>query len=179
MDRFSAYLLVRRHLRRPDSRNQALTVEAVMEQIASHLDQVPHRWGVLGLLSQLDLEYSEQNPGTRGVTARQQAELEGLDPSEAIHLERWCRHLRQAPGPRAADALAPVELGLLLSTILAEHLQPGGSKRSLAHDLELMRGRGDTEGNHLDLTLDQLGIEVEAAAEIMLEALNRIAQDLR
>ena len=32
IDRFSAYLLIRRFLKRPDSRNQALAVEAIMEE---------------------------------------------------------------------------------------------------------------------------------------------------
>jgi hypothetical protein len=111
VDRFSAYLLVRRFLRRPDSRNQALAVEAIMQELAEHVREAGELWGLLGLLSQLDLEYAERNPRARGVTARQQAELEGLAPEHAICLERWCAPAAPAqPGPPVEDALVVASL---------------------------------------------------------------------
>ena len=184
MDRFSAYLLVRRHLKHTESRNQALAVEAIMEGIAEHQGQTAQRWGVLGLLSQLDLEYAEQNPEARGCTARQQAELEGMPPQEATHLERWCQHLRRHAGD-AVDELAAVEWALVAATVLAEETLPRpdwdteATIRALSHDLELMRQRGDARGNQLDNALDRLSLTEDAAAQLCVAALRRIAQDLR
>jgi len=178
-------LLVRRHLKRPASRNQALAVEAIMEELAGHLKRVveqshrapsaplpsgapplPAQWGVLGLLSQLDLEYAEQNARMRGKAARQQAELEGLPAEEAVHLERWC----------GSEPLDRVELALALATILAELATEAAPS---AHDLGLMRERGDERGQRLDQALEQLGLEARQAAEMATTALHRIAQDLR
>jgi hypothetical protein len=173
MDRFSAYLLVRRHLKRPRSRNQALAVEAIMEELAARLDQPGEEWGVLGLLSQMDLEFAEQNPKARGQTASQQAVLEGLDGAAAQHLERWCQPLAPEPPP---GELEPVEHALLLATTLAEEALGSGLS---AHDLDLRRQRGDALGDCMDAALSKLGLSVDAAAALVESALKRIAQDLR
>lgn len=182
MDRFSAYLLVRRHLKRPESRNQALAVEAIMEDLGRQGGGEPGTpWGVLGLLSQLDLEYAEQNPERRGRTAREQAELEGLPAALSRHLEQWCRHLRPEADPTAA--LAPVEHALLAATELAAMVlarrESDDALLSMAQELELSRGRGDRRGDELDRALEALGLTAEDAARLALDALRRVEQDLR
>jgi hypothetical protein len=133
VDRFSAYLLVRRFLRRPASRNQALAVEAIMQELAAHASEGSELWGLLGLLSQLDLEYAESNPRARGLTARQQAELEGLAPEHAICLERWC-------APAAAAQPPPIEDALVVASLLGALAL--GSSSSEVPDLE----EGEPEG---------------------------------
>jgi predicted hydrolase (HD superfamily) len=182
MDRFSAYLLVRRHLKRPRSRNQALAVEAIMEELAALLDQPREAWGVLGLLSQMDLEYADQNPRARGQTASQQARLEGLDEAAARHLERWCRRLSPEPEAAPAHALEPVEHALLLATLLAEEALEARARDHetlSAQDLDLRRQRGDVLGDGIDAALSELRLPVRAAAELAERAVARIAQDLR
>lgn len=87
MDAFSAYLLVRRFLGKPESRRRARHVGAIMEALAESLGHAVEDWRVLGLLSQLDWESAADNPEVRGKLAREQAELEGLDPALALSLE--------------------------------------------------------------------------------------------
>ena len=179
MDRFSAYLLVRRHLKRSGSRNQALAVEAIMEEVAAHLEQPSPPWGVLGLLSQLDLEYAEQNPEVRGRTASEQALLDGLPEADARRLVRCFSPLQ---AHRDDETLEQVELALLGSTLIAEEALGHDRERpaeSLAHDLELLRQRGDPRGNALDRALTELQLTAGEAAEKATVALQRIAQDLR
>ncbi len=113
MDRFTAFLLIRRFLKHDPSRNHALAVEAIMEELAGHAGSEPASWGVLGLLSQLDLEYAAHNPRARGQRAREQAELEGLAPELAASLARWCSL------PPLAEP-AQVEDALFLASHLAE-----------------------------------------------------------
>jgi hypothetical protein len=198
MDRFSAYLLIRRFLRRSSSRNRALAVEAIMEALARRAGQPPEAWGVLGLLSQLDLEYAERNPDARGATAREQAELEGLAGEQAASLARWCS---------SSDADAPVELALLVADALAVSaldlpsgddveedepaddeprqgvprawLFPDDLASRLTQELELARQAGDPRGDRLNRALDRLGIEGRDAGQLALAALRRVAQDLR
>ena len=126
MDRFSAFLLVRRGLKQRESRNLALATEAIMESLAARVGEPPEQWGVVGLLSQLDVEYSEHNPKARGRTARQQAELEGLDPELAQSLERWCQ-------PDLPEDRPQIEHALVLATALAE----AALQRGLSSALEL------------------------------------------
>lgn len=188
MDRFSAYLLVRRHIKRPENRNQALVAEAIMEELAARLGQSQADWGVMGLLSQLDLEYTAQNPAARGRTARQQAELEGLAPEETAPLESWCRHLAP-PSFEGLEQLAPpeptlLEAGLLVASTMAEGMLARTPERraaaeSLAHDLQLMSQQGDALGDALERALSRLALEPQVVAELSVAALGRIEQDLR
>jgi hypothetical protein len=199
MDRFSAYLLIRRFLRRSSSRNRALAIEAIMEELARRAGQPPEAWGVLGLLSQLDLEYAEGNPDARGVTAREQAELEGLDGEEAASLGRWCSSDGgDTPVEHAlilADALAAGALDLPTDDDVDDESPEDGAAADrpaarawlfpdelaarLERELELARQRGDVAGERLDRALEHLGIESRDAGQLALGALRRAAQDLR
>jgi hypothetical protein len=88
-----------------------------MEELAGFIGSPRDLWGVLGLLSQIDLEYARNNSLARGKTARQQAEgllidlidleyarnnslargktarqqAEGLLIDLCFAQERWCR----------------------------------------------------------------------------------------
>lgn len=178
MDRFSAYLLIRRGLKRRSSRTQALATEAIMEELAAHAGQPPEHWGVMGLLCQLDHEYAEHNPRVRGKAARQQAELEGLDPAQAQSLERWCQ-------PAPADDRSQLEHALVLADALAAAALERGEGYApelaaiLGHDLDLRRQRGDAAGELMDGALHALGLEAREAARLALAGLRRIEGDLR
>jgi hypothetical protein len=187
MDRFFAYLLVRRHLKRPASRNQALAVEAIMEELAAHLGHPPEQWGIVGLFSQLDLEYAEHNPKARGRVAEEQARLEGLEPELAKSLGRWSN--------LDADARAPLEHALVLAAWLAEaalayrrrHRTEGDPEQPfseeisapLSQDLELQSQAGDHRGDLLDESLQQLAVSADSVTRVALNGLRRVAQDLR
>jgi predicted hydrolase (HD superfamily) len=182
MDRFSAFLLVRRGLKQRESRNLALATEAIMESLAARVGEPPEQWGVVGLLSQLDVEYSEHNPRARGRTARQQAELEGLAPELAQSLERW-----RQPGPTEDRTM--LEHALVLAAALAEaalERGPGPALEldealaaSLGRDLELRRQSGAPDDELKDAALEQLGLSSGEAGHLAVQGLLRAAEDLR
>jgi hypothetical protein len=201
MDRFSAYLLLRRFLRRPSSRELALAIEGIMEELADHCapDQSTE-WGILGLLSQLDLEYSARNARVRGATARAQAELEGLAPALARSLESF-------RGPASSSDARPVEDALVLAEVLgraalgfeedaledpdeetpdeeapaprARRERSEGFEADLARALELRAGRGDPAGDRLEGALEGLGLDPARAARLALQGLRRAEGDPR
>jgi hypothetical protein len=190
IDRFSAYLLIRRFLKRPDSRNQALAVEAIMEELAGRRGQSRSDWGIVGMLSQLDLEYTEQNPHARGRTARQQAETEGLTPEEAAPLERWCASWinPQEEGLLSRDEEpAPLEDALVLATMAAEGALGRDDYRAvdestaaaLSHDLQLRSQQGDRLGDRIDEALQRMSIDAAEIGELTVVALQRVAEDIR
>lgn len=180
MDRFSAYLVVRRHLRWPRSRNRALLAEAVMEQLAAHLGQPAQPWGVVGLLSQIDLEYARANPDARGGAAAQQARLEGLDEAATGALARWVEldaYEDASALERAlvvADAAAAAALG---EPDAARPDMPPGAR--LVRELELARGSGDAAARRLDAALSGLQINGDELANLVQRALRLVEQDLR
>jgi predicted hydrolase (HD superfamily) len=161
MDRTEAYLLVKRQLRQLDSRQRARATEAIMDALATALGKPAEQWATMGLLLQLDLEYTAHNPDRRGVIARQQSEAQGLAPELGAALERcW-----QPTGV----ARAPLEHGLALAGWLAE--QRGAT--DLQQALELARGAGDEQSQLLDQALEGLGLTVERTAELAREATAR------
>lgn len=187
MDRFSVYLLVRRHLKRPDSRNQALAVEAIMEELATHLGQSSEQWGIVGLFSQLDLEYAEHNPKARGRVAEEQALAEGLDPELAESLRRWSDPTAQV---RTTLDHCLALASWLANAALAYRRRHGQGKDQdqpfsdeltspLCHDLELQCQAGDPQGDLLDEALQRLEISTDNVTRLALAGLERVAQDLR
>jgi hypothetical protein len=182
MDRFTAYLLVRRFLRQRASRNQALVVEAIMEELAVRHGAPAAVWGLLGLLSQLDLEYAQTNPDARGRTAGEQARLEGLEADLAGHLDRW-----HDLDPRAA--YAPVEDALFLATTITQcaldrvpdvrALAAEPARESWCQDLRRCRAAGDPSGDRLDGALSRLVLAEAEAARLATAALRRVAAELR
>ena len=173
MDRFSAYLLVKSHLRRPERRAGARVLASVVEGLARALGADQERWGVLALLSRLDDEYAEHNPDRRGITAAEQAELEGLDVAGCALLATW-REDTLAPAARAEGQLAA-------ALVVAEAALSWWAQRRSAGLAELPSGGADLAlfwereraelAERLDAALVTLGDDSEALAEAALEGL--------
>lgn len=178
MDRFGVYLLVRQYLKQPDSRNRALLAEAIMEELADHNDQPREQWAILGLFSQIDLEYAATNPEVRGLAARQHALTEGIAPEQADHLSGWCAHLRPA---QQAMPMQPAELALLLADHLAQQVLQNrqADAAGLERDLLLAVQQGDARSERLEQSLAGLQLEPEQAGRLAQKALRRIEEDLR
>ncbi|HOX42188.1 MAG TPA: hypothetical protein PK668_01260 [Myxococcota bacterium] len=91
MTRFEAWLLLRRHVRTASVRRRALAVEAIMEALAGRLGGEPDRWGLLGLLSELDADFTAANPARRGAVAEDMLAGAGLQDEERAALRaQWC-----------------------------------------------------------------------------------------
>jgi predicted hydrolase (HD superfamily) len=157
MDRFSAYLLLKRLLRDPAHRRRARIVAGTMERIAARLAQPEEAWGVMGLLAHLDVAFTAQNPEARGRVARELAEVEGLGPEVGATLERWAAEVANP---------TPLEHALRLCDRLVDHAELADP----AAELELLRQQGDTLGARLDEALTALGLSAASACALLEEA---------
>ena len=54
--RDAAFELINQHLENPNMIKHCLATEAVMRQLAVHFDEDPEKWGIAGLLHDLDAE---------------------------------------------------------------------------------------------------------------------------
>lgn len=174
MDRLTAYLLAKRHLRQPEGRHDARRAEVVMEAFARRAEHDAELWAVMGLLSAVDSEYAAHNPKARGVVASEQAALEGVAPELCAAL----RH--QAEGPRARR----IQAALKLTWALLERLPTEGlaSRRAelqvrLLRELELARGFGDGEADRLDDAIETLGGSLSAWVEGAIAALITLEEE--
>ena len=59
--RDAAFELINQHLKNPNMIKHCLATEAVMRELAVHFDEDPEKWGIAGLLHDLDAE-SQPDP---------------------------------------------------------------------------------------------------------------------
>lgn len=67
MTRDEALHLLGLHIQTQTLRNHCLATEAVMRELAARLGQDEQLWGILGLLHDLDFEYTRDNPAAHGL----------------------------------------------------------------------------------------------------------------
>jgi len=88
MDRNTALQLVREKVRQENLIKHILAVEAVMRRLAEHFNEDPDRWGIVGLLHDLDYSETMNNPDRHTHLTeewlRDYSEIDG-DMIHAIH----------------------------------------------------------------------------------------------
>ena len=67
MTRDEAVSLLDAHIHADNLKNHCLATEAIMRQLALRLGEDPELWGVVGLLHDLDFEYTREDPATHGL----------------------------------------------------------------------------------------------------------------
>lgn len=121
LDREKALELLHTHIKNPRMIMHCLASEAVMRALARHFGEDEEKWGLAGLLHDLDVEYTNADPLTHGPTAAQWLDEMGVDPdiTDAIRM-----HNEMATGlprnTRFQHALAAGETitGLINATVL-------------------------------------------------------------
>lgn len=172
MDRVSAYLLVKTHLRRPESRRRARRLEAMVEAIAERVPQAEaERWAAFALLACIDHDYAEHNPDARGATAAEQAALEGVAEADCAILRGWREGaLRATTEPEARALAAALKVADESHGQLVEHYQLASepsldqAERELVRFYDRRRGEGDAAGRWFDQSLDLLGGDLHGLA---------------
>ena len=94
IDRQQALNLVLRHLRHPNMIKHCLATEAVMRALAERLGEDPEKWGLAGLLHDLDAEQTEDDLGRHTHEAVKILTENGVNPGivEAIRLHNETAH---------------------------------------------------------------------------------------
>ncbi len=163
MDRFTAYLLLKKLVRDPETRHRARVAEHAMAQLATELEQDANSWAMMGLLLFLDRPDLQHNTRVaRGVVARQQAEVDGLPAELGAALERcW----------QPVDEPTLLEDALRLVDWLVEHSGEGQAPE-LARQLHRQRQSGSPDGDRIDEALDRLALANERAVQIARDAVS-------
>lgn len=79
MTRKEALELLKQNLSNQNLIKHCLAVEAVMRGLAVHLQQDEAKWGVVGLLHDIDYEKTKDNPSQHSLIGAQMLEETGLD----------------------------------------------------------------------------------------------------
>ncbi|UCC39835.1 MAG: HDIG domain-containing protein [Candidatus Aminicenantes bacterium] len=100
MEREEALELVKEHLKNKNLVKHCLAVEACMKAIASRLDQDVEKWGLAGILHDLDYEVTEKSPELHTTETVKILEEHGIAP-DIIHAVK--AHAAQVPCENEMD----------------------------------------------------------------------------
>jgi len=179
MTRQQAYELTRPRFSNVNLFKHVLAVEAVMRGLARQLGEPEEKWGLAGLLHDLDYEETAGTPERHTLLTEELLEPYDLDP-EIIHAIKC--HNDKAPREslmdRALYAADPVT-GLVVAAAL---MHPDKKLASLDADFVLRRYKvkGFARGANREqiATCEEMGIDLRRFIEISLEAMQDIHRDL-
>lgn len=84
--------LLQRHVHTPNLINHMIATEAFMRGLARKFGEDEHKWGIAGLLHDLDWDQTKDNPDKHSLVAFEMLTAEGIDPEIAnavkIHNDR-------------------------------------------------------------------------------------------
>jgi len=179
MEREEAYELAKAKISNQNLFKHVLAVEAVMKGLANHLKEDQHRWGLAGLLHDLDYEETKNDPDYHTlITATILSEYQ-LDPEiiEAIkcHNDKAPRAKNIGKAIYAADPVT----GLIVAAAL---MHPEKKLKALNVDFILRRfgeKRFAAGANREQIkTCEDLGLSLTEFLTISLQAMQGIDKEL-
>jgi putative nucleotidyltransferase with HDIG domain len=177
MTRFEAFLLLRRRVRDRGLVKRCLAVEALMEDLASRLGGDAEIWGLAGLLHEVDAEFTENNPKSKGRVAADIMRSDG-GPAEVVRALQDFR----GPGPhadpmtRALAAAVPAAMILLDLVSSPEELEAleSGELPNAPDDPSIAPGASRARIHDLE----EAGLDAQALLELARTAVLRVAADV-
>ncbi|NLO83308.1 MAG: HDIG domain-containing protein [Clostridiales bacterium] len=181
MTREDALKMVRENIKNKNLVKHALAVEAVMRELARRFGEPEDKWGLVGLIHDIDYEKTADNPSQHGLLGAQMLAETGLDEeivnavrahNEALGYERVTRL------DKALYAADPVT-GLIVAAALVKP-----SKKLADVDTEFVlkkykeksfaRGASREQIN----SCEELGLTLEEFIGLSIDAMQSIAGEL-
>ena len=182
MTRDEAYDLLCEHVKAENLRKHCLATEAILRALARRLGEDEQLWGVVGLLHDLDFESTADSPGEHTRITCEILREKGF--SEAV-LQSIREHNAEALGiarqSKCGIALACGETitGLIVATAL---VYPDKKLASVKPRSVLKRMKKKDFARAVSREIigecERLGIPLEEFAQLSLEAMQDIAEDL-
>jgi len=179
MEREEAYQLARSKFTNKNLFKHVLAVEAVMRGLAEHFHEDVDKWGLAGLLHDLDYEETKDDPDRHTLVTEQILKEYNLDPEiiEAIkcHNDKAPRTMRMGKAIYAADPVT----GLIVAAAL---MHPDKKLKSLDVPFIMRRFKEKrfAAGANRDQikTCSDLGLSLDQFLEIALKSMQKIDEEL-
>lgn len=84
MNREEAYELLTQHMKTPNLINHSLAVEAVMRRLARHFGEDEEKWGLAGLLHDIDYDRTKDEPEKHSLEGAEMLAEKGL-PGDVVY----------------------------------------------------------------------------------------------
>lgn len=181
MQRDEALELLQKNIKAPNLLKHCLAVEAVMRALARHLGEDEDKWGLAGLLHDIDYEETQNHPERHSLVGGEMLEREGLDP-EIVYAVKAHNGIHGLPREdRLSQALYATDplTGLIVAAVL---IRP--EKKLAPVDVPFLLNRYHEKSFARGAKREQiaacqdLGLSLEEFFQIGLEAMKGIAKEL-
>ena len=182
MNREEAIILLQEKVQSQNLRKHCLATEAIMRELARRLGEDPDKWGLAGLLHDLDFEETKEAPNLHGLRTVEMLRQRGLDEETLAAIKGHnAENLGGQRGTRFEHALAAAETitGLIVATAL---VYPDKKLASVKPESITSRMKKKDFARNVDRNIigecEKLGLGVPDFAALSLTAMQGIASDL-
>ncbi len=179
MKREEALALVKTHLKNKNLVKHCLAVEACMRAMARSLNQDEEKWGLAGILHDLDYEITEKSPELHTTETVKILEEKGVAPEIIRTIQAHCGQVEcRSEMEWSIFAIDPLT-GLIIAATL---MHP--SKKLQEVDVDFVKRRYKEKSfargaRREDIEqISNIGMELDEFISICLEAMQGIHQDL-
>jgi putative nucleotidyltransferase with HDIG domain len=181
MKRDEAIKLIKEEIKNQNLIKHCLAVEAVMRKLAEYFNEDVEKWGLAGLLHDIDYEKTKDDPKKHSLIGAEMLEKLGLDKEivEAIRAHNEIHNLpRETKLAKALFCTDPIT-GLIVAATL---VLPSKKLNDLTVEnvLNRFKEKSFARGANRQVILScfKIGLSLEEFVKISLEAMKEIAQDL-
>jgi putative nucleotidyltransferase with HDIG domain len=181
IDRNQGFELLNKYLKNENLLKHSLAVEAILKDMALYLNEDQELWGLVGLLHDMDYNYTKEDPEKHAVMASQI--LEGLTPKEvtqAIKAHNY-QHTNQVPETFLDKSLIAADTvsGLVIATALVIPTKKLADVelRTLLNKFKDKSFAKRCNRRKIELCED-VGIELKDFLKMSLESLKKISDQL-
>ncbi|MBS4014439.1 MAG: HDIG domain-containing protein [Bacteroidetes bacterium] len=176
MERNKALELLNEYVKNPKMISHCLASEAVMRALAIRLDENPDKWGLAGLLHDVDVEVTNADPLTHSMESVKILDKQRVDPEiiEAIMLHNENASHNQKRSKKLHFALAAGETitGLIFATALVYPDKKISSvkTKSITKRMKEKAFAASVKRENI-MECEKIGLSLEEFAEISLKAM--------
>jgi len=179
--REEAFNLVKKHISKRNILYHVLAVEAIMRSVAQHLGEDEEKWGLVGLLHDVDYEKTETTPEKHSLIAEEL--LKDTVPEDLIKAIKShnFKHTGVKPENRMEKALIACDAvsGLLVACAL---VMPSKKLEDVKVETVAKKFKDKDFARGADreriLTCEEIGIPRDKFFEIALNGLKKIAAEI-
>jgi len=181
MNRNEALRLVKGEIKQENLVKHCLAVEAVMKRLAEYFDKDVDRWGLAGLLHDIDYEQTADDPEQHSLVGAKMLEEKGVE-DDIVYAVKVHNHAHQLPRKTLMDkALYAVDplTGLVVAAAL---IHPDKKLEALDTEFVLNRYGESSFAKGADrkviASCEDMGMELEEFIGLALEGMKSISDEL-
>ena len=183
MDRSAALELLKEYVKNPKMISHCLASEAVMRALADKLGEDADKWGLAGLLHDIDVEITNADPLTHSMESVKILEEKGVDQEviEAIMLHNEDSSHNQKRSKKLHHALAAGETitGLIVATALVYPDKKIASvkPKSIVKRMKEKAFAASVKRENI-MECEKIGLSIQEFAELSLKAMQEKSEEL-